>query len=698
MPPDLLGPIISALVGAPRDGRRLPFVDPGRWLVDPGPSSDAEVAGAANMAAAFLVALTGPDAPARHAADRLLADPPHDAPAELVDLLREGLPAVRDEVGARARDEPAFAAALAEAATLLADPATDDDARTHAVWSVLFPEALGPAQDVHGAVAARRARRQVRITAPAPAPIRDPWHEILFTSNVLLGLPLASSTPADEAALDPTVADAVRRARGEPQRHWFDHPVPIGIDPERNELLHGLRGLDDALAVERERMAKAGRAIGDAGRAVCVLSVSVTHPALRDIARRYVEVELRREAALLHLDVLVISETDARRLVDEVLRPAAHRYLGADDDTLDVVGVDGEYGRHYSFLKAIAALWHVLVDPAVRATFKIDLDQVFPQVELVKETGRSALEHLRTPAWGARGRDAEGHEVELGMIAGALVNQRDIKRGLFTPDVTAPSRPPRWDEHAFFSVLPQAVSTSAEMMERYDGPEPDGRTTVLERVHVTGGTNGILVEALRRHRPFTPSCIGRAEDQAYILSVLGLPGPRLTYLHAAGLVMRHDKEAYAREAIEAAHVGKLVGDYLRILVFSAYASDVERVKALTDPFTGAFVSRIPVTVVLVRFALKVLALSADGDEAGAREFAALGAMRIREAIRSTTDGEAFRAEIDRERRSWARFYDTLDALETAVAAGDQAACRWRDVARAILDACRVQPADRRSTS
>ena len=61
-------------------------------------------------------------------------------------------------------------------------------------------------------------------------------------------------------------------------------------------------------------------------------------------------------------------------------------------------------------------------------------------------------------------------------------------------------------------------STVAEMMARYDGAPQDGRARCLERIHVTGGTNGILIDALRRHRPFTPTFIGRAEDQAYLLT------------------------------------------------------------------------------------------------------------------------------------------------------------------------------------
>ncbi|MEJ7748482.1 MAG: hypothetical protein WKF56_04215, partial [Candidatus Limnocylindrales bacterium] len=417
-------------------------------------------------------------------------------------------------------------------------------------------------------------------------------------------------------------------------------------------------------------------------------------------ARPYLEAELERAGGTRHLDVSVVTEGDARRLVDEVLAPAAERFLGGAR-TFEVFGVDGEYGRHYSFLKAIAAVWQVFVDPTVRATFKIDLDQVFPQDVLLEETGATAFEHLRTPLWGAQGLDAAGREVDLGMVAGALVNQRDIGQGLFTPDVPLPGPPQAPEERAFYSVLPQALSTRAEMMERYDSAMPDGSSTVLERVHVTGGTNGILVDALRGHRPFTPSFVGRAEDQAYILSVLGQSGPRLAYVHAAGLIMRHDKEAYAGEAIEAAHVGKLVGDYVRILIFSAYADavartgepdglDLDTIKALLGPFTGSFISRLPITVTLLRFALKIAGLTAAGEHRQADEFARIGARRLRETLRMTMDRDGFRARIVDEQEQGRGFYDTLDAVEDALQARDPGAAQLQERAREILEGCRIR--------
>jgi len=131
-----------------------------------------------------------------------------------------------------------------------------------------------------------------------------------------------------------------------------------------------------------------------------------------------------------HLNVYLFSENDTDRIFTEILLPAMEKYMGHSKGTFlrRVFGVDGEYGRHYSFLKAIAAFWNVLIDPEIKATFKIDLDQVFPQSELIEQTGASAFEHFQTPLWGATGRDAEGQPIELGMIAGSLVNQQDIQK------------------------------------------------------------------------------------------------------------------------------------------------------------------------------------------------------------------------------------------------------------------------------
>ncbi len=699
---DPLAAIVGYLIEPGASSR--PPVRIERWLgegaVDRPDQSTAEPP---ILAAAFLVTLAGPDHPSWAAAQEVLDWPAGGSPRALAKLFKGGVTAIRAEVRDRRAADPSFAATLDGTATALANPGLDEPGAREAIWSVLYPEGAGLLLDPGAAIETLRRHRIVEIDLPNPAPVTDAARQILFSSNVLLGLPL-EEPDLPGVSVDPVVAAAVERARRAPQRYWFDHPIPIGVAPAASELLHGLHGLDLALQAE-PILAESGEP-APSRRVTCLLSVSVTHHELRDIARQYVERELARIDRLDHVDVLVASETDVRRLVEDVLLPALARFGPPTDGSLqidfDVLGVDGEYGRHYSFLKAMAAIWQVLVDPGLKGTFKIDLDQVFPQPALVAETGRTALQHFETPLWGALGRDSRDRPVELGMIAGALVNAGDIEAGLFSPDISIPAAPSRASEHVFFSSLPQAISTEAEMMERYATARPDGRTTALERVHVTGGTNGILVDALRRHRPFTPSFIGRAEDQAYILSVQDDPGPRLAYVHAAGLIMRHDKEAYAGAAIDAGLVGKLVGDDVRILAFSAYAAavagrrpgdevSVDRIKALLDPFTGSFISDLPSTVVLLRFALRILELYGTGQAELGGSYAEIGARRLAETLEFAADRSGLRARLDAERAQWQALYDTLDGLEAALAGGDPEAIALRQRARELIAGWRAGP-------
>ena len=660
---------LTALLGRMLDPRAttpgLPVLDPSTWLDD---GAD----GVARMSAAFLVVAAGPGHPDYDRATAILAGPPNDAP--LAAFYRGALEQANTELTRVFADESTVAARWDEAIAVLGAATTADEV-AEATWRAFFPQAVGIRGREEARIGELRSARTVTIEQPAADPITDPAREVLFTSNVLLTVP-DDSTDIEALPYPADLREAIRAAARELQRYWFDHPIQIGVEPAANELLYGLRGLDAAVGAEP-----------DASRVTCLLSVSVTHDGLAPIAGRYVEAELARDGRLRHLDVVVITEDDTRRLIDEVLVPAlGEAGLETASGLHRVVGVDGHYGRHYSFLKAVAALWSIVVDPAVRATFKIDLDQVFPQAVLLAQTGKTMFEHLRTPLWGATARSADGRELELGMLAGALVNERDISKGLFTPDVPIPKRLPTLDEHVFFSGLPQAISTRAEMMERYDGEAVDGATRALERIHVTGGTNGIRVDALRRHRPFTPTWVGRAEDQAYLLSALGQPGRRLAYAHAAGLIMRHDKAAFAGRSMAAAHISKLIGDDVRILAFSAYLDAIEsgdgEERRLLDPFTGCFASATPRTLVLLRLALRTLRLFAAGTAADAREYATDGSRRVAEAFETHGDPAVVAIELEQERAAWDDYYDALDALEDGPGELRQSAAR-------IIEDCRV---------
>ncbi|MFC1746415.1 hypothetical protein ACFL35_20650, partial [Candidatus Riflebacteria bacterium] len=234
----------------------------------------------------------------------------------------------------------------------------------------------------------------------------------------------------------------------------------------------------------------------------------------------------------------------------------------------------------------------------------------------------------------------------------------------------------------------------AEMMIRYNSEGIDGKKCCLSRIHVTGGTNGILINSLREFRPFTPSFFQRAEDQAYLFSTFNRPGKILSYVHKDGLIMRHDKEGFAREAIDAASAGKLVGDYIRILQFSTYAGeiseDINHVKDICDPFTGCFISKIPATIVLLRFALRAGWYFAKGENNKGVELLQNGSRRIKETMGFVYGPESkMKQELALEKKSWNIFYDSLDSLEKAISAQEEFALNLAQKARRCIEKCKL---------
>merc|ERR1712232_838126 len=317
-------------------------------------------------------------------------------------------------------------------------------------------------QNQEKSIADLRKKRNIKVESTNPNPIKDPIKEILFTSNVLLGLPDASKS-IDSLPYSAAFKEKLTAASKEPQLAWFDHPIQIGVEPDGNEILYGLKGLDAAVAWEKEK----GNIPADKLMLVA-LSITCTHAGLRPIAKQYVEEamkELPADQQIKHLEIMLFSEIETDKMVDQLLKPALAKIGVSDFESMRTIfGVEGEYGRHYSFLKAVLAVYHCYVDPTVRATFKIDIDQLFIQDSLIAETGKSMLEHFKTDLWGAKGKNWRGEDVELGMLAGALCNQSDWEKSnhaLFVADVVLPAADKKLacDEVVFLSGLPQAVST-----------------------------------------------------------------------------------------------------------------------------------------------------------------------------------------------------------------------------------------------
>ena len=173
----------------------------------------------------------------------------------------------------------------------------------------------------------------------------------------------------------------------------------------------------------------------------------------------------------------------------------------------------------------------------------------------------------------------------------------------------------------------------------------------------------------------------------------------LRYVHSPGLIMRHDKEAFASLAVEAARVGRFVGDLVRTLYFSHYVKTLpwsdNQVKETIDPFTGCFASHIPTTLVALRLTLHVGELLADGDEdaqAEALDLMEMAADRLDPLIRRLTEAPLVLAdELAEQRAAWNLFYDLLDALENALAEGDPKAQALRDATVRVVQASEISP-------
>ena len=561
------------------------------------------------------------------------------------------------------------------------------------ILKLFHPESLFFSDNRKEGVSELRKRREIKLEKLNSSPVTDPASELIFTSNFMLTIPI-SEIMLEKADISAEVKDEIKAIMKDKQDFWFDHPVPAGIPDRNNELLYGLENLAETLDYEKKR----GSCPADS-RLTVIISVSVTHNRLKNILHKYLDQVLKKISGLENLDIYFFTENDTENIINRILIPAAEKAGSIETNNLmEVFGVDGEYGRHYSFLKAVAPLWKVLADSRKKGTFKIDLDQVFPENELISETGKSAFEHFMSPLWGAEGKDWKGRNIELGMIAGSLVNEKDIKKSIFEPDVSYPDKKPAGEDAVFFKQYPMALSTEAEMnLQKYNDPD-----TCQIRYHVTGGTNGILTSALRKYRPFTPTFIGRAEDQAYILSVLfrKKDSSLIRYLHQPGLKMRHDKDAFISETIKSAKTGTYIGDLVRILAFSCYSDiaggGVDEFKEETDPFTGSFISRIPATLMLFKLLLHIQDklensnTKPPGNDDYIESLITAASERLTSALELFKNREKLSEKFENERNGWDCYYDIIDYIEKQTTEKNSFSEQLLKESEKIFQSCKIR--------
>ena len=595
----------------------------------------------------------------------------------------DGMPRIRQEIDHLAGTDAAWAARLDE----LAEWVTDEDhlhdieQMSERYWQVFFPEAAGTLTDRAASAASLRRQQAVIVTKANPVPLTAPAREVLFTSSVQL-TPPSEITVLNALSHNSHLKAELARIMQEPQRYWYDHVIEIGVKPDKNPLLHLLRGLDDIAS-----RARTVGSTGTDGKLACVLSVSGTHPRLQSIAREYVTHELAHTAKLAHLRICVVTEADARRLIDEVLAPAATHYLDRHDaaDALSVFGVEGEGGRTYNFLKAIAAFWQVLIDPQIKATFSIGQEQAFPATDSTTQAGMSPLAQLSTPLWGAYGIAVGGHPVELGMLAGMAAGRDDSD----TSAVPYPDPVHTPEQLVASHHLTRALTSEAEKLAADSGRSDNERC--MQRTHIPASGNGILLDHLRRYRPFAPSFIGRGAAAAFGLMAIARPGTRLACLQRSELLLHAAVPQPLLEDSETAPGDTLLSDYLQTLYLSAYAQMLtggrpDRIKGALDPFTSGYISNLPVTTTYLHFALHAESLFTAGHTTLATQFVVRGAVRLHAALDFSSGRQApLRQTAERERSGWDLFYTTLATLEKALHEGDDFAFDLRARARTLIE-------------
>ena len=164
------------------------------------------------------------------------------------------------------------------------------------------------------------AKRKANLTISEfnPDPIKHPAKQILFTANVLLTTPPAT---ADLSEYDQDFKAQLSEASQEPQLFWYDHPIPIGVSAESNEILYGLKNFNQAVKVERQRHPEKTTKVN------FVLSVSVTHKRLQTLGKKYLKQVLSASAPLDQLNIFAFTEADTDALINQVLLPIIERLL-----------------------------------------------------------------------------------------------------------------------------------------------------------------------------------------------------------------------------------------------------------------------------------------------------------------------------------------------------------------------------------
>jgi hypothetical protein len=277
------------------------------------------------------------------------------------------------------------------------------------------------------------------------------------------------------------------------------------------------------------------------------------------------------------------------------------------------------------------------------------------------------------------------------------------KDDLFLPDISIPDAPesiPEGEAGVFYQGLLQSLITRGEAFP----PELQWRALKIlneypyMRTFVTGGTTGFLIEALERYAPFVDTHVHRAEDQAFLLSVLfdQYDGNLLRYVYFPGLHMIHEKESFASESIKIAEPYKKIYDLERIWNFSHLARalceikgwDFKDVRKTLNFFTASFIQPFPGMLALTRFVLSVAGKGGKNTEdiiyqkEGLRRLSKIAFSQER-YYRET------RTRVAKQIKAWRFYYDLMIRLRESAKKGDPFALALKKKAIEINNNCKL---------
>ncbi len=161
-----------------------------------------------------------------------------DTYADIISFYNVGLKLISQELNRSIEQHPGFAEQLKQAASSVGGETNES------VFDILFPlgtDARKP-ESYQQEIETIRKTRIVKNIRVNPHPIKKPVQEILFTSNVLLTIPTIDHSVSLD--LPDSIKKHLAAINAEDQKYWYDHPTPVGVSADQNEILYGLRGLD----------------------------------------------------------------------------------------------------------------------------------------------------------------------------------------------------------------------------------------------------------------------------------------------------------------------------------------------------------------------------------------------------------------------------------------------------------------------